>query len=152
MMGARAKRFWNFNKRCATFCIRRYFPVFAAIAVVLGVFAIYQSYNIGPTDPFDSWLLIFIATAYLNAALVMVIFNKTWPLRAVGQLFTFLADGFFYGLLGGQRLGWFPPFTDGQLNITRAFFLVGAAALLIGLIWWKVQHFRGKGESHVTSA
>ena len=86
----------------------------------------------------DATLLVWIGIAYLIAIAFLLSFTRRWTLRGLGQIATYGSDAMLYLGLGGAGLGWWSPFSEGQVNLIRAGFVVGGTGLVLGLVWWMI--------------
>ncbi len=124
-------------RRKVVFHVKQMWSVFLSLGTVVGLFFAFRSHGYEPGDQdnaFDSWLLFFLGVGYGMAVLNMIILNEEWPLRAHGQLWTYVADALIWGIIGADRIGLRRPIMDNELTLIRASFIVGIACLIIGLL------------------
>lgn len=107
-------------------------PLLALAGTVYAVWLLFETHAASERD--DMYLLYGIAGAYAVAILFLLAFTQRWTMRGLGQLATYAADaGLYFGAATGHAL------TDGERNLLRALFTVGAVCLVTGLFWWGIR-------------
>ena len=132
----------NLPRRVA-WLVRRYAPVVLAAGTVYTLALVLRQHDYTPMDQIDTRMITAMGVAYALAALVMFLFNEEWTLRAHGQFWTYVGDAALWGGVGLDRLDWRRPMTTSELVVVRACFVVGSAALILGLAWLLLCKGRG---------
>lgn len=117
-------------------------PVFLACGTVYGVYLVFAAHDIEPASTIDTRIVVAMGVAYLMAALVMFGQNERWPLKAIGQFVTYLADAQLWLGVGAGRLRWRHDIDTRDLQILRAWFVVGTAALILGIVVYEGRRLR----------
>jgi hypothetical protein len=124
--------------------VARLVPLLLAAGTVFAVWLAFSQHEFTPRDRDDAYILTFIGSAYVVAALFLLAFTRQWSLRGLGQLGTYLGDAGLYLTAGGSRLGWRGPLTEAEANLIRALFVVGGCLLISGLAWWGIATHGGR--------
>lgn len=101
----------------------------------------WKDFDPGPTSNFDTWMVTAMGLAYAGTVIEMLIRNEQWPLRAHGQIWTYIGDALLWCGVGFFRLGWRHQLTTDDLYKIRAAFIVGVAGLALGIIWFEFLAF-----------
>jgi hypothetical protein len=105
----------------------------------------FQSINLSPANSVDPWILVSLAAGYIFAVAVILVFNDGFSFANLGQIGTYFGEIVFFGTIGGGRLGWWnekdDPITVGEINLSRACFVVGVVCLVMGLLIWIRKRF-----------
>ena len=81
----------------------------------------------------DPLILVYIATAYTIAVIIMLVYTRKWSLIGCALLATMTGDALLYGRLSHHLP---VPGGDWVLDVIRACFVVGGTYLVIGLFQW----------------
>jgi hypothetical protein len=82
----------------------------------------------------DKWLSTLIATCLLLAIVLSHVITRRYTLRALGTLDVVAASLLFYGGFMVILWGWWTP-AEWTQELLRAFVLVGAPLMIVGMLW-----------------
>lgn len=99
----------------------------------------YAAFEALPThmeEQADPLLLMYIASVFTFAVLIMLIYTRKWNTIGQGLLATMMGDALLYARVSSGLYEYTFLQSHFFTNVTRSCFLVGATLLFIGLVQW----------------
>ena len=101
------------------------------------------NHQLGDDLRHDQFSAGIITVSFGIAALVILVFTERWSWRAVGVMIAMAGTSTVYGLILARSLGLMASDQLVTRSILRASLDVGGVLLLIGLVMWALERWRG---------